>query len=33
MAVAVVLENAGAGGALAAPIAGELMAAAASRGY
>jgi peptidoglycan glycosyltransferase len=33
IAVAVVLENAGAGGAVAAPIAGQLMAAALSRGY
>lgn len=33
LAVAVVLENAGSGGAVAAPIAGRLIAAAAARGY
>lgn len=33
LAVAVILENAGAGGAVAAPIAGRLLAAAASKGY
>ncbi|OPZ74657.1 MAG: Penicillin-binding protein A [Firmicutes bacterium ADurb.Bin456] len=33
MAIAVVLENAGSGGALAAPIAGKLLAAAASLGF
>ena len=33
LAVAVVLENAGSGGAVAAPIAGRLLAAAMSKGY
>lgn len=33
LAVAVILENAGSGGAVAAPIAGRLLAAAAARGY